>query len=117
MIIKALFTYTIVYVCVCSVVSASLQPYGLYPLSLELSRQEYWSGSSFPSAGHLPDPGIELVTPVFPALAGGFFTTEPPGKPILALGSARKRQKIKAPVPARSIFPHKGAHVNTRKQT
>ena len=41
------------------------------------SRQEFWSGLPFPSPGDLPDPGIE---PVSPALAGGFFTTEPPGK-------------------------------------
>ena len=47
-------------------------------LSMEFSRQEYWSGLPFPSPGNLPDPGIELVSP---ALAGGFFTTEPPGKP------------------------------------
>ena len=32
--------------------------------------------------GDLPDPGIELTSLVSPALAGGFFTTEPPGKPI-----------------------------------
>ena len=32
----------------------------------------------FPSSGDLPDPGIE---PTSPELAGGFFTTEPPGKP------------------------------------
>ena len=32
----------------------------------------------FPSPGDLPDPGMESVSP---ALAGGFFTTEPPGKP------------------------------------
>ena len=36
------------------------------------SRQEYWSGVPFPIPGDLPDPGIE---PVFPAWAGGFFTT------------------------------------------
>ena len=41
------------------------------------SRQEYWSGLLFPSLRDLPDPGIE---PVFSALAGGFFTTEPPGR-------------------------------------
>ena len=40
-------------------------------------RQEYWSGFPFPPPGDLPDPGIE---PMSPALAGGFFTTEPPGK-------------------------------------
>ena len=48
------------------------------PLSVEFSRQEYWSGLPFPSPGDLPDPEIE---PVSPALAGGFFTTEPPGTP------------------------------------
>jgi len=38
-------------------------------------RQEYWSELQFPSPGDLPNPGVE------PALAGGFFTTGPPGKP------------------------------------
>ena len=42
-------------------------------------RQEYWSGLPFPSPGDLPDPGIE---PFSPALAGRFFTAEPPGKPF-----------------------------------
>ena len=46
--------------------------------SMEFPRQEYWSGLPFPSPGDLPDPGIE---PPSPALAGKFFTTEPPGKP------------------------------------
>ena len=49
------------------------------PLCMGFSRQEYWSGLPFPSPGNLPDPGIE---PSPPALAGGFFTTEPPEKPI-----------------------------------
>ena len=40
--------------------------------------QEYRSGLPFPSPGHLPDPGTELTSP---ALAGGFFTTEPLEKP------------------------------------
>ena len=48
------------------------------PLSMEFLRQEYWSGLLFPSPGDLPDPGTE---PTSPALAGGFFTTEPPEKP------------------------------------
>ena len=43
---------------------------------MEFSRQEYWSGEPFPTPEDLPDPGIELVSP---ALAGGFFTTEPLG--------------------------------------
>ena len=41
-------------------------------LSMEFSRQEYWSGLPFPSPGDLPDPGIE---PTSPALTCGFFTT------------------------------------------
>jgi len=41
------------------------------------SMQEYWSGLPFPSPGDLSDPWIE---PMSPALAGGFFITEPPGK-------------------------------------
>ena len=45
-------------------------------------RQEYWKGLSFSSPGHLPDPGIE---PASLALAGGFFTIEPPGKPKTVL--------------------------------
>ena len=48
------------------------------PLSMESSRQEYWSGLPFPTPGDHPNSGVE---PVSPALAGGFFTTEPPGKP------------------------------------
>ena len=49
------------------------------PLSMGFLRQEYWSWLPFPSPGDLPDPGIE---PMSPALAGGFFTTEPSGKPM-----------------------------------
>ena len=48
------------------------------PLSMEFSRQVYWSGLPFPSPGDLPDPGIK---PVSPALSGRFFTAKPPGKP------------------------------------
>ena len=42
---------------------------------MEFSRQEYWSGLSFPLPGDLPDPGVEPMSPASPALAGGFFTT------------------------------------------
>ena len=38
------------------------------------SRQEYWSGLPCPPPGDLPDPGIEPVSLLSPALAGGFFT-------------------------------------------
>ena len=44
-------------------------------------KQGYWSGLPFPTPGDLPDSGIEPVSFVSPASAGGFFATEPPGKP------------------------------------
>ena len=47
------------------------------PLSMEFSRQEYWSGLSFPSPGDPPDPGIE---PSSPALQADSLLTEPSGK-------------------------------------
>ena len=46
-------------------------------LSMRFSRQEYWSRLPFASPGDLPDSGIKLASL---ALAGRFFTTEPPGK-------------------------------------
>ena len=50
------------------------------PLSMGFSRQEYWNGLPLPTPGDLPDPGIEHESLVSPVLAGGFFTTKPPGK-------------------------------------
>ena len=47
-------------------------------LSLEFSREEYWSGLPFPSPGDLPNPGIE---PQSPALQADSLPSEPPGKP------------------------------------
>ena len=44
-------------------------------LSMGFSRQEYWSGLPFPPPGDLPDPGIEPMSLMSPALAGRFFTT------------------------------------------
>ena len=49
---------------------------------MEFSRQEYWSGLPLHSPGDLPDPGIEPVSPASVALAGGFSTTQLPGKPV-----------------------------------
>ena len=60
------------------------------PLSMGFPRQEYWSGLPFPSPGDLPSSRVESVSP---ALAGEFFTTEPPGEapadslPMLSLVS------------------------------
>ena len=47
------------------------------PPSLGFSRQEYWSGLPFPSPGDLPNPGIELGSPVLQVDA---LPSEPPGK-------------------------------------
>ena len=52
------------------------------PLSMEISRQEYWSGLSFPLPGDLPNPGTEFTSP---ELAGEFFTTELSRKPIVIM--------------------------------
>ena len=46
------------------------------PLSMEFSRQEYWSGLPFPSPGDLPDPGVK---PKSPALQADILTSDPPG--------------------------------------
>ena len=45
------------------------------PLSMGFSRQEYWSGLPCPPPGDLPNPGIEPMSLMSPALAGKFFTT------------------------------------------
>ena len=47
------------------------------PLSVELPRQEYWSGLPFPFPGDLPDPGIK---PGSPALQADSLWSESPGK-------------------------------------
>ena len=68
--------------------SDSLRPHGLQPARLlcpwDIFWQEHWSGLPFPSPGDLPDLGTELMSP---ALADGFFTNEPPGKPKVTLES------------------------------
>ena len=46
---------------------------------MEFARQEYWNALPFPTPEDLSDPGIERLSP---ELAGGFFTTSIPGKPL-----------------------------------
>ena len=71
--------------CLCSVVSDSFAtPLTVVcqgPLSIEISRQEYWSELPFPSLGDHLNPGIELASLASHALAGRFFATTPSGKP------------------------------------
>ena len=54
------------------------------PLSMGLSRQEYWGGLPFPSPGDLPNPGIKPMFLASPALAGRFFTTSATKQPYEA---------------------------------
>ena len=49
-------------------------------LSLGFSRQKYWSGLPCPPPGDLPNPGIELVSSLSPALQKNSFPLAPPGK-------------------------------------
>ena len=66
----------------CSIVPDFVTPWTVArqaPLSKGFSREEYWSGLPFPSSRDLPDPGVKLGSP---ALVGGFFTAELPGKPL-----------------------------------
>ena len=56
------------------------------PLSMEFSRKEYWSGLPFPSAGDLPDPGIELACFMSKLhWQVGSLPLVPPGKPNLTI--------------------------------
>ena len=71
-----------------SVMSDSATPWTVAhqtPLSMEFFTQENRDGLPIPTPGDLPDPGNELQILVSLALAGGFFTTAPPRKPITDL--------------------------------
>ena len=68
----------------CSVVSDSVTPCTITrqpPRPMEFFRQENWSGLPFPHLEDLSNPVIKPPSPAFPALAGGFLTTEPSGNP------------------------------------
>ena len=54
---------------------------GQTPPFMGFSRQEYWSGLPCPPPGDLPDPGVETVSLMSPALAGRFLPLGLPGKP------------------------------------
>ena len=65
------------------------------PLPMGFPRQGYWSGLPFHSPGHLPNPGIKHSSPASPASAGGFFTREPPGKPVCTFRDPKALQSLK----------------------
>ena len=65
------------------------------PLSMESSREEYWSGWPCPPPGDLPDPGIEPTSLMSPALADRFFLPlVPPGKPKFLCGTSELEGKV-----------------------
>ena len=73
-----------VHVLDCSVVADSATPETVACqalLSMEFSRQEYWSRLSFPTLGDFPDKGIKSTPLASRALAGNFFTAVPLGQP------------------------------------
>ena len=89
-------------VCVCAQLLSRVRLFAIpwtvasqAPLSLGFSRQEYWSGLSFPLPGDLSHPGIEPTSPVPPALGGRFFTTEPPRKPFSNRNMWREKGEYK----------------------
>ena len=53
------------------------------PLSMGLSRQEYWSGLPGPPPGHLPDPGIEPVSPASSGLQAESLLLSHQGSPVI----------------------------------
>ena len=80
--IALLFSHVQFFVTLCTVAHQ-------VPLSIELSRQEYWSGETVPSPGHLPDLGIELGSP---ALQVDSLPSEPPGKRVIHVSLLKMRQ-------------------------
>ena len=60
------------------------------PLFMGFPKKEYWSGLTFLSPVDLCDAGLE---PASPALAGSFFTTEPPRSPCLGLSGPKLNHK------------------------
>ena len=65
-----------------------------------------WTRLTFPTPGNLPDPGIEPVSLVSPALAGGFFTTDLPGKPICVLSFMYTHTHTHTHTLTYGILPH-----------
>ena len=71
------------------------------PLFIKFSRQEYWSGLTFPTQGNLPDPGMESTFPTSLALAGNSL-------PLSHLGSleVHERKRVSCSVMSNSLWLH-----------
>ena len=89
------------------------------PLSMEISRQEYWSGLPFPPPGDFLDPGIEPLFPVSLALAGLYFTTEPSGKSILPckIKSLKKKKNKNDPLEPNQLIEMWDTTINCFKSS
>ena len=89
-------------------------PCQVAPLSMGFSRQEYWSGLSFPSPGDLPDLGIEQASPASPALAHRLFTYATwkahMSDTVLDLGMAISSVQFSRSVVSDSLRPHESQH-------
>ena len=76
------------------------------PMSMDFFRQEYWSGLPFPPPGLLPDPGIEPMSLMSPALSGRFFTTR-------TTWAARfSSVQFSGSVTSDSLRPHESQHTS-----
>ena len=75
--------------------------------SMGFSRQEYWSRVPFPPPRDHPDAGIEPSFPASLALAGGFFTTEPSGKPLLGFKQGNHKFQRRRWHPTPVLLPGK----------
>ena len=91
-------------------------PPGSSLLFMGCPRQEYQSGVPFPTPGHLPDPGTIHMSHLS-SLAGGFFTTEPPGSPEVKQNLQIKQQKARGPYNNRvqGLTTPRGARPNKRR--
>ena len=84
------------------------------PMFMGFFRKEYCSGLSFPPLGYLPNPGIKLMSPASPILAGIGFTTEPPGKPLQFSSVASnflrphglQHARLPCPSPTPGVYSH-----------
>ena len=84
------------------------------PLSIGFSKQKEWSGLPFPLPEDLPNPGIEPVSLGCPALAGRFFTKEPPGKPYVCV--CKNSLEWFSPHASKSVLSKCGIQLQTHQK-
>ena len=83
------------------------------PLSMGIFRQEYWSGLPFAPPADLPNPGIELASPVSPALQADSLPAEPSGKPHSYLGYNQQRHYFANKGPSSQGYGFSSGHIWT----